>query len=471
MASVKKNFGFNLVLSLCNYIFPLITYPYVSRILGVTNIGVCSYVDSIITYFMLFSMLGVASVGVREIAKCRSDQQEINRLTSGLIFINLSLTLLAILILIILTFSVSLFHPYKEFLLVGIVKLFFNVFLIEWFFQGLQNFKYITIRSVVIRIIYVVAIFVFVKSKEDTICYYALTSGTVVINALCNWIYAHRFFSFTLCSLRLRDLIFFVASFGYYKILTSLYTTFNVFFLGTVSGSEEVGYFSTATKLNGIIMAVFTAFTTVMVPHVAQLMKNGDQKELQLIASRSFSLISRSSLPIIAWCIANAPLVIKIIAGPGYEGAIIPFRLIIVLILVIGIEQVAIQQFLMASSNSSKPVIKLSTIGAVVGLTINFCITPFLSSIGSAIAWGLSESVVLVFGLYYLKRTMGISYGITNYKSLIYHVLIYSITIIPIVLFVSDQIKIALYSSICVLILFVIQDKDIVLMFSKRKQI
>ena len=151
MGGLKKNFIWNLTLTLANYVFPLLTYPYVSRVLGVSKIGVCNYVDGIINYFVLFATLGVTSLGIREIAKVKSNAKELSIIFSSLLSFNIVLTIICVIIVIFMTYLIDFFEPYKSFLLVGILKLIFSAFLIEWFFQGMSNFQYITIRSIIVR--------------------------------------------------------------------------------------------------------------------------------------------------------------------------------------------------------------------------------------------------------------------------------------------------------------------------------
>lgn len=408
MANIKKNFGYNLILTFCNYLFPLLTYPYVSRVLGVTNIGICNFVDSIINYFILFSMLGVGSYGVREIARCKDNTERRNEVFSNLFVVNFLMTMISVCVLVICTYLISLLIPYRDFLVLGIIKLIFNLLLIEWFFQGIQQFKYITIRSVVVRCVYVIAVFVFVRTQDDSIVYYGLTCLTIVLNAILNWNYSRRFKTLSFKKLNIESYLAPIFIFGYYRILTSMYTTFNTTFLGFSSGDTEVGYFTTATKLYGIIMAVFTAFTTVMVPRVSQLVKEGNREKMQQIANTTISALVILTIPIIILCEVLAPYIINIIAGPGYDGAIIPFRIVIFLLLIIGMEQIVIQQFLMASDNN-KTIFKVSTSGAVVGISLNILLTPHLGAIGSSIAWGCSEMVVLIVGMLSLKKNMGIT--------------------------------------------------------------
>ena len=405
--SVKKNFAYNLLLTLSKYLFPLITYPYVSRVLGVSNIGICNFVDSLIDYFVLFSTLGVGSFGVREIARCKGDLERRNKTFSSLMAINFVGTIIAVVVLVLCTLYVPSLQVYRDFLWVGLVKLFFSLFLIEWLFEGLQEFKYITLRTIAVRFLYVVGVFAFIRSPDDAIIYYALTVGSVFVNALWNWNYSKKFRTFSLSQVSFRIFILPVLVFGYYRMLTYMYTSFNMVFLGFCSGDKEVGYFATATKMYSILMGVFTAFTNVMVPKVSELLSDGNREKIQKIADDTFNILTIVSLPIIIACLFCADEIIFIIAGNGYEGAILPFKIVIFLLLIIGMEQIVIQQFLMAST-SNKSIFIVSTVGAVIGILGNIVLTTRLGAVGSAMSWGLSELSVLVVGMYLVKKILGL---------------------------------------------------------------
>lgn len=408
MASTKSNFGYNLLLTFCNYIFPLLTYPYISRVLGVTNIGVCNFVDSIIQYFILLSTLGIGSFGVREIARYKDDRMKRDEVFSNLFFLNCITTGIAIVGLIICTFTISTLIPYRHFLGIGSLQLIFNLFLTNWFFQGISDFKYITIRSVIVKSIYVIFVFLFIKTEDDTLMYYTITSLVILMNALANWKYGIKHRSIIFSKINLKQYVLPVLIFGIYLFLTSAYTTFNTMFLGFVSNTTEVGYFATASKIYLIIMSVFTALTTVMVPRVSELLKKREISKLQAIASDTFTLVVIFSIPIIVFAEFFAHQIVFLISGAGYEGAEIPFRIIIVLLIIIGFEQISIQQFLMAS-NSNWAILAVSIVGAVVGVTMNILLTPRLGAIGSAICWGCSELAVLIVGLSLLNRIEKIS--------------------------------------------------------------
>ncbi len=213
-----------------------------------------------------------------------------------------------------------------------------------------------------------------------------------------------------------------------------MYTTFNTVFLGFSCNDIEVGYFSTATKLYSIIMSVLSAFTTVMIPHVSELIRDGQVARLQKIADQTLMVISSISIPLIVFCQFCAPDIIRLIAGPGYEGAIAPFRIVIFLLLIIGAEQILIliQQFLMASTKN-KPIIAVSSLGAVTGVLLNVLLTPSMGSIGSSCAWGISEVCVLVLGIILVKKNLNI---IVPFKGILANML-WSLLYIPPLLLIS----------------------------------
>lgn len=409
MAGVKRNFLYNLILVMGNYLFPLLVFPYVSRVLGVEKIGVCNWIDSIVDFFVLFSTLGVGMLGVREIARVKDNREKMNQVYSSLLFFNAGLSVVACTALVCATYLFISLAPYKEFLLIGVSKLLFSAFLVEWFFQGISQFKYITIRALIIRCCYVASVFLFVRDSGDAGIYYLLICLSVVANAIVNLTYSRQFVTFALSKVKMGLFIVPIISFGVYKILTSMYVNFNVLFLGSVTDDVQVGYYATATKLYGIILSAITAFTTVMVPKVSEMLQRGELEELKRIAYKVFDVIFSLSIPVIVLSLFYAPLIIGIIAGPGYEGAIVPFRIVMLLLFIVSVEQVLVMQFLLALKNS-RCVLALCIVGALVGVTSNVLLVPGLKSVGSAISWLLSEIAVLSLASYFFQKHFDIAF-------------------------------------------------------------
>lgn len=413
MSSLKTNILYSCILTTANYIFPLITYPYVSRVLGVSNIGVCNFVDSIINYFLMLSTLGIGIVGIREIAKNKEDKTNLQKTFSQLFTINTISTTIAIVAVLIAMHTVPKLQENYELMWIGVLKLVFNYLLIEWFFKGIEDFKYVTNRTILVRCLYVLSVFVFVRTTNDVSIYYFLTSATIVVNAIINLIYARRLIKFKFCFSSLKEPAKSVFTFGVYNILTSLYTTFNVAYLGFISSAEQVGYYTTATKIHTLILMAYTAVTGVMMPRMTSILSKNKYEDYKRLVKKSIIVLFVFAVPCVILLEIFAPLIINIIAGPGYQEAILPLRIIAPLVLIIGIEQILITQSLMPMGKD-KAVLVNSIIGALVGVMMNVILVPYFASVGSAIVWLLSEIVVMLSAIYYYSKELHIIKNMTK---------------------------------------------------------
>ena len=393
-------------MTMAGYVFPLITFPYITRVLGVEGIGSIQFAESVISYFTIFATLGIGTVGVREIAKAKGKRDDLNRAFSGLLFLNLLLTILAIIVLFILISIIPSFESHSKLLYIGISRILCGTLMIEWFFKGIEDFKYITVRTLLIRTLYVFSVFIFVRDADDTLLYFLLTSLTIVISAIINIIYSKRSVTFTLKKLDLKPYIKPLVIMGLYLVLTSMYNSFNVIFLGNYHGDVEVGYYSTTVKLYNLIMSVFTAFTGVMLPRMSTLISEGKDDEFRIMTSKSIDVLLLFCLPIMVLTEVYAPQIIRIIAGTGYEGAIVPMRIVMPLMLVIGYEQIIILQMLMPLGKDNA-ILTNSAVGAVVALILNLTIVPMLASIGTAIVWCACEIVVAGMAQYFVTKYSG----------------------------------------------------------------
>lgn len=402
MPSIKKNFFYSSILTSANYIFPFLTYPYVSRVLGVTNIGICNFIDSIINYFILFSMMGIGVIGVREIARCK-DVQERSKVFSGLLALNTISTTIMLVILIVAIYVVPKLCEYKELMYIGALKLVCNYLLVEWLYKGLEDFKFITIRTILIKVAYVISVFVFIRNADDYPVYYLLLTLMVVANAIINILYARKFVTFTLKGLTIHPFIKSFLILGGYMLLTSMYTSFNVTYLGFVSGETEVGYYTTATKLYSILLALYTAFTSVLMPRMSALVTNGEWEKFRVLLKKSIHILLALSMPLIIFAVIMSPQIIELISGKGYEGAIIPMRITMPLMLVIGFEQILIIQTLMPLKED-KIILRNSVLGALIGISMNILLVKELQSIGSAWVWVISELTILISAQWFLSK-------------------------------------------------------------------
>ncbi len=414
MAGIKKNFIYSALLTSANYVFPLITFPYVTRVLGAENIGLCGFIDSIINYFVLFSMLGMNILGIREIAKAKYDKDLLNKVFSSLFFLNFLTTIVMMIVLFFVTLLVPKLYENYDLMIIGAAKLLFNFLLIEWLYKGIENFRYITVRSIIIKIIYVISVLLLVNRREDYVVFFLLSTLMVVVNAIVNLNYSRRVVRLTCRGLNIKAYVkpFFVL--GVYCLLTSMYTTFNVSFLGFVTTDLEVAYYTTASKLYSIFFSIYAAFSGVMLPRMSSLISEGDLYEFRKLIDKSFSFLLFLTVPLVIFSVFNAPGIILLVAGNGYEGAILPMRIIMPMMIIIGFELILIEQVLMPMGKD-KVVLTNSVFGALMGILLNILLVPKMGSVGSVIVKNSSEFFVFCLAQYEVFKYLSIKFPLNSF--------------------------------------------------------
>ena len=400
MAKIAENVIYNVALTLSTFLINLVLFPYVSRVLGVDYVGKIGFVNNVITYFSLFSLWGIRSLGIREIAACGDDAKKRTEVFSSLLGFLIIATSIVTIIYIISIFTVPRFRVDHSLLIIGSISLFFTSFLIEWFYQGMENFKYITVRNVVIRIIYAVLVFLFIKSPDNYLLYFGLTVAVVLVNAAINLIYSRNFVRFSIKAINIKQYIKPLFSLGLYNIVLSMYTTFNVIYLGFVCTDTDVGYYYTSTKIYQIIIGFVGAFTAVMMPRMSNLLNTNKEQEANVKIKKSIELMLFVAIPLGIFFICMAPQVVLLISGEGYEGAVIPMRIIMPVIVIASLAQVWVIQILIPRKKD-KVVLTSATIGAVVGVTANLLLVKSFGAIGSAIVLLLSEVFGNTYSLIY----------------------------------------------------------------------
>ena len=399
--SIKKNFAYKSVLTLSTYLINFITFPYVARVLGVERIGLVNFVDNTVNYFLLFATMGVGLLGVREIAAVKEDKKRRDQVYSSMLALNLLFTLVSLGIYLLCISTIPKLCQYDELFYIGTAKILFTVFLVEWFFTGVENFRYITLRSILIKVLYIISVFLFVRDTSDYRLYFILTVGVVVLNALINQLYIRKFVRVRWNNIQLFKYLKQNVTLGIYTLMTSMYLTFNVMYLGLVSNNTEVGYYTTAFKLYSVILGFFTAFTNVMLPRMSSLLANGEKDRFQELVNRSFSVMATCCIPLILCSMIMAPQIVYILSGPGYEGAILPMRIIMPAAFAVGVAQVLAIQVLMPMKKD-KVLLIASIIGAVVSLLINLLVVPSVKSVGSAVELLCSEMGVTGMYVWYV---------------------------------------------------------------------
>jgi len=395
--SIKKNFAFNAVLSISQIIFPIITFPYVTRILEPEGLGSINFIDSFVQYLIIVSALGIPIYGVREIAKIKNDKEKLSKTFSELVIIHSTLAIIcSIIFMFLLQFVPKLFAEY-ELCIIGIFVILSNVFLLNWFFAGLEKFAFISTISLLVRVLTIICIFLFVKSPADKVLYYSFNLLANIITGIIGIAYARKYIQFTFKSPNFKahfGSLFFLFSLS---VITSVYVLLDSVILGFLKNNSEVGYYSTAMKISKIPIALLTALTSVLLPKLSSI-EFGDEFNRLVNKAMRFSFLI--SIPISLGLFILSREIILIFAGNLYLPALSSFRILSFIIIPIGFALINYQVLL--PYNREKYMMFAALVGVFVSLLLNFLLIPYLGNQGSAIS-SLSTEVVVAMILFLLS--------------------------------------------------------------------
>ena len=400
MSRLTVNYFYNAALTVSSYAINLILFPYVARVLGIDGIGQTGFVSDCVHYFVIFALLGIATVGTREIAACGDSLEKRSAVFSSLMLLLMITTGIVLAAYILACFFLPRFCQNQELFLIGSVMLLSQSFAIEWFFQGVENFRYITIRALAIKIIYVVSVFLLVKSKEDIVLYFALTALMLFANTAVNLFCSRRYVRFSFSQARVGRFLKPVLTIGAYAIMVSMYTYFTAIYLGFVADDAELGAYQAAKKLLYLILGAFTAFTAVMFPRISSLLAEDKHDEYNKKLGQSFELIFATAIPIVIYFEVFAADIIRILSGPEFGSAVLPLRIVMPVLLLSAMAQIWIMQVLIPM-RKDWVVLVGSIIGAASGVLLSVVLIRPYGAIGTAWVLLLSEIVGNVFGFTY----------------------------------------------------------------------
>ncbi len=396
MASIKSNYIFNLIHSAIGLLFPLLTFPYASRIILAEGIGTIQFLQSIIDYVALFSALGIPLYAIREIAKVRNDVKETSETTVEILLLHAGLTGVGyIAIFCIAAFVTDVEANIHLFLLLSI-SLILNALGCEWFYRGTENFRYIAIRGLIVRILSVIFLFLFVKDKDD-IYYYALYTLCVTGgNNLLNFIHLRKFVRLDRTDVRrinpLRHLRPTLHVFVLNAII-SVYVNLDTVMLGFMSGPEVVGYYTAAAKLSRISLTIVNAIGLVLLSRMSALHREGKTDEFNRLAQKSMDLTVGINTPLSLGMIVTAPTLIRLLCGPSYEPSVTTLAILAPVLPIIGISNVMGIQILYPQGKENL-VMMATAAGAVVNVLLNLLLIGPFAQNGAAAASVAAELCV-----------------------------------------------------------------------------
>lgn len=403
--SVKVNYILNLINTGTQMLFPLITFPYVCRVIEADGIGQINFFQSIISYISLFTCLGIPMYAIREIARDRSDVVQMNRTATEILLLHSMLTLVGYAIVAILCLTVPQIQVNIPLFLILSLTIFFTAIGCEWFYQGIEDFKYITIRGLIIKTVSVVLLFILVKSKTDLLYYGCYTVFGVLGGNIFNFFrlrkYIHRE-NIIFSELHIKRHIKPVLKVFSFSVVTSIYLQLNTVLLGFLKNALAVGYFAAATKVMQMLLTMSACLGSVMMPRASHLIAENKEDEFNRLIQKSYDFTLAIALPMTIGLIFCAPSLITALCGVKFEHSILPSQIIAPIILMVAISNVFGIQVLFPKGKIN--IVTLCCgIGAVADLILNLCLIPFFSYIGTSIAY-LGAEVATTVSMYFIGR-------------------------------------------------------------------
>lgn len=393
----------NFILTISNFIFPLITFPYVSRVLQADGIGTVNFATSIITYFSMLGMLGIPNYGIRACAKVRDDEELLNKTVIEIMILNAIVMSISILLLFVSVLFIDKLQGEKTLYLIMSTTLIFNVLGVDWLYKSLERYSYITIRSIIFKFISLVLMFLFVHSSQDYIIYGGISVFAAVGSNFLNFINLRKIIDFKKnYKLNIYQHLKPTLTFFLLTVSTTIYLNVDTTMLGFIRGSEAVGYYSAAVKVKQILVSVVTSLGAVLLPRLSYHHEVGNNDEFKRLTQKALNFVLLISLPMVAYFIIVSEQAILFLSGDSFLPAVLPMRFIMPTVLFIGLSNLTGIQILVPT-NREKLVVYSTIIGAIVDILINSFAIPLLGATGAAIAGSIAELTVTLVQLYFLR--------------------------------------------------------------------
>lgn len=382
-ADVRKNTIYNAVKSVCGIVYPLITFPYISRVLLAENIGKINFSGSVVSYFSLIASLGISTYAIRECSKYRNDRKKLGDTASEILSINICSTFLAYAALGFTLLFARPLDAYRELIMIQSLNILFSTLGADWLNSAMEDFRYITLRTTGMQIVSLILMFLFVRRPEDYIRYACISvlsaSGANVINIF----YRRRY-----CRTRL---IFHI---NWKKHLTpilllfslilsqTIYTSSDTTILGLFKGDIQVGLYGTSVRIYNIVNTLVASVALVVMPQLSAAFSGRDYGKVNELLKYSLNFIIVLGMPCIVGLNAIAEEIIVLIAGNSYRGAALSLH---ILTIALGCSFIGgwIGNMMMLPAGKEKICLRASIASAAVNVVLNLILIP---------VWGLNAA-------------------------------------------------------------------------------
>ena len=424
--SVKLNFIMNAILTMSQFIFPLITFPYISRVLLPEGTGRVSFATSVISYFAMFAQLGIPTYGIRACAKIRDDRNELTRTVQELFIINLVMSLFIYIALFAAIYTVPRLHQDKILFIVMSSMIFFNVIGMEWLYKALEQYSYITVRSIAFKFIGVVAMLVLVHQKSDYIIYGGLTILAGSASNIFNLLRVHKYVTLKpVGKYNFRRHFKAVIIFFAMSCATTVYTNLDKVMLGFMTSDQDVGYYHAAVRIKDILVSIVTSLGAVLLPRASYYVEHGLLDEFYRITKKAINFVWLFATSTMVFFILFAKEGVFFLSGSAYADAILPMQIIMPTLLFIGLTNVMGIQMLIPLGKE-RIVLYSEIAGMIVDLILNAILIPRFAAAGAAIGTLAAEAMVFAVQITALRKETRAAYNSVHYVHIVIALIISS---------------------------------------------
>lgn len=404
--SVKKNLVYNILYQVLILIIPLITTPYISRVIGPEGIGIHSYTYSIVNYFVLFAMLGINNHGNRSIAMVKDNKEELSKTFVSIYSLQIIMSTLMIIIYSIVFIFIG--NKYRAFFAIQFIYIIATLLDINWFFFGMEEFKLTVIRNSVVKVLSMLSIFIFVNDSSDLHIYMIILALGTLLSQIILWKFIGRYIKFIKVSKEdiIKQLkptiVLFIP-----VIAVSIYKIMDKIMLGSISGINQVGFYENSEKIINIPISIIVALGTVMLPKIANLESKGQGSEIKRYISISIEFIMFMAFGATFGLIGISPILIPVFLGEKFADCINLVSLLSITILFISWANVIRTQFLIPKKKD-RIYINSTILGAIVNLFVNLLLIKTYGALGAVFGTVLAEASVAIYQTIKIRKELDI---------------------------------------------------------------
>lgn len=404
--SVKYNFIMNAILTVAGIIFPLITFPYISRVLLVEGSGKVAFATSVVTYFTMFASLGIPTYGVRACAIVRDNKEKLSKTVQELLIISGGTTLLTYIVFGISLFVIPEFAQERTLLLIVGLGIGLNTIGVQWLYNALEQYSYITTCSILFKVIGMILMFLLVKESSDYQIYggvYVIASfGSYVLNFIClrKFVTFQKTGTYQFKQHLKHIMVFFAMSAG-----ASIYLNLDVVMLRFLQSNEAVGYYNAGIKVKTVLVTCVTSLGTVLLPRLSYYIETADKKAFQLMVGKAFRFVFVAASAVTVYFSIFARESILLLSGEAFLPAVGPMMILMPTVLLIGLSNVTGIQILTPNGREREVMYSIWG-GAILDFVLNLIVIPKFSANGAALSTLLAEGMVLLLQCWFLRDVL-----------------------------------------------------------------